>query len=427
MSEPVIHTENLGKRYRIGRQLPYKTFRETLMGLASVPFKRKNPDSENMIWALEDISFDIQQGEVIGIIGRNGAGKSTLLKILSRITKPTTGRARIRGRVGSLLEVGTGFHQELTGRENVYLNGAILGMRRAEIDRKFDEIVEFAEVEKFLDTPIKHFSSGMYVRLAFAVAAHLEPEILMVDEVLAVGDISFQKKSLGKMEGISKQGRTVLFVSHNMPSIQALCSRVLLLRSGILQMDGPADSVISKYLSEGLNLEAVEVDLKKHAGRSYSLEPALQKGWLLDKDGVKTNTFLMGESLTVGFRFESKRLVLNPGFGFGIEDENGKRIFTLDNYMAPSTGNTFISIRKGEAFLHIPNIQLLPGTYMISISFVEDQRLWVDYVEQALAFHVQPADVFGSGKIPQHSQGIIYVPGEVTVRQVDPEATLQES
>jgi lipopolysaccharide transport system ATP-binding protein len=267
MSEIAVRVEELSKQYRIGgSQASYKTLRESLIGAARAPFgrlRRSVPAStargqpsqapNDTIWALKDVSLSVQHGEVVGLIGRNGAGKSTLLKILSRITRPTEGRAVIKGRVGSLLEVGTGFHPELTGRENVYLNGAILGMHRTEIDHKFDEIVAFAEIEKFLDTPVKHYSSGMYVRLAFAVAAHLEPEILLVDEVLAVGDAAFQKKCLGKMGDVVQEGRTVLFVSHNMRAIKSLCSRVILLEGGELVLDDQAEVAIARYLSTGVS------------------------------------------------------------------------------------------------------------------------------------------------------------------------------
>jgi lipopolysaccharide transport system ATP-binding protein len=263
MSDLAIRVRGLGKEFQIGRlKMPYKTIRETLAGAVKIPYrliqrvKSESRESRPAIWALRDITFDVAPGEVIGIIGRNGAGKSTLLKILSRITEPTEGYAEIEGRVGSLLEVGTGFHSELTGRENVYLNGAILGMKRAEIARKFDEIVAFAEVEKFIDTPVKHYSSGMYLRLAFAVAAYMEPDILIVDEVLAVGDARFQKKCLNKMQNAGQQGRTVLFVSHNMPAITRLCERAILLDGGSVLRDGPAPEVVSGYLSSGLGTTA---------------------------------------------------------------------------------------------------------------------------------------------------------------------------
>lgn len=248
--KPIIEVKHIFKKYKIGEKQPYYSFRDTLVDLAKLPFKQKNKIKNNTFWALKDISFSVMPGEVIGIIGRNGAGKSTLLKILSRITPPTKGEVTLRGRVASLLEVGTGFHPELTGRENIYLNGAILGMRRLEINNKFDEIIEFAEISKFLDTPVKFYSSGMYMRLAFAIAAHLDPEILLVDEVLAVGDAQFQKKCLGKMKEVSEQGRTVLFVSHNMEAIKNLCLKALILEKGQLTKSGPASKITEFYLGE---------------------------------------------------------------------------------------------------------------------------------------------------------------------------------
>jgi len=268
MSGIAIRTENLSKQYRIGGpQKKYATLRETLTDVFVAPFRRAGKllhgqatgaaELDETIWALKDVFFEVKRGDVVGIIGRNGAGKSTLLKILSRITEPTAGFADIYGRVGSLLEVGTGFHQELTGRENIYLNGAILGMKKAEIERKFDEIVAFAEVERFIDTPVKHYSSGMYLRLAFAVAAHLEPEILLVDEVLAVGDARFQKKCLNKMQDVGQQGRTVLFVSHNMPAITRLCERAILLDEGRVMEDGPSHQVVSAYLNSDFGTTAI--------------------------------------------------------------------------------------------------------------------------------------------------------------------------
>ena len=253
MSDPVLAVEQLGKRYQLRHrqnEAPYSTLRDTIAGAVTAPFRRTNGASVTIddFWALRDVSFDAAAGEVVGIIGRNGAGKSTLLKILSRITEPTAGRVTLRGRIASLLEVGTGFHPELTGRENIFLNGAILGMTRQEIRRNFDSIVAFAEVERFLDTPVKRYSSGMYVRLAFAVAAHLEPDILVIDEVLAVGDAEFQKKSLGKMHDVSRGGRTVLFVSHNMAAVQALCSRTIWLDRGQVAAEGATSTVIASYL-----------------------------------------------------------------------------------------------------------------------------------------------------------------------------------
>ena len=295
MSDIAIRVENLGKRYRIGQREPYKTLRDVMANVFTAPFRRwkkpnfpipqsasQDPKSDH-IWALEDVSFEIRQGEVVGIIGQNGAGKSTLLKILSRTTEPTEGYAEIYGRIGSLLEVGTGFHPELTGRENIYLNAAILGMKRREIDRKFDEIVAFSEIEKFLDTPVKHYSSGMYVRLAFAVAAHLEPEILLVDEVLAVGDVAFQKKCMGKMEDVSKsEGRTILFVSHNMRTILQLCNRGLLLSKGRVSADGYSREIVERYLriSSPIDTDISNVIRQLPSDPSFCLESVgiTQKG-----------------------------------------------------------------------------------------------------------------------------------------------------
>ena len=251
--QSIIKAEKISKQYRIGApQAAYSTMREALVTTLRSPLKHftsNGSSSKEFIWALENVSFEVRPGEVVGIIGRNGAGKSTLLKILSRITEPTTGKIELYGRVGSLLEVGTGFHSELSGAENIFLSGSILGMTRKEIAAKFDEIVAFAEVKKFIDTPVKRYSSGMYVRLAFAVAAHLEPEILLLDEVLSVGDISFQKKCLGKMSEVSRDGRTVIFVSHNMSSIIRICSRCILIEGGKIEADGPVESVIRGYLA----------------------------------------------------------------------------------------------------------------------------------------------------------------------------------
>ena len=255
MTRAAIRTDRLRKRYRVGQvrgAFSYKTLRDTIADAMSAPFRRRPESASPHIWALDGVSVTIDPGEVVGLIGRNGSGKSTLLKVLSRITRPTEGEAELVGRVGSLLEVGTGFHPELTGRENIFLNGAILGMRRVEIRRKFDDIVDFSGVSQFIDTPVRHYSSGMYVRLAFAVAAHLEPEILLIDEVLAVGDAAFQRQCLGKMQDVSRQGRTVIFVSHNMPAITRLCARAVLLNNGRVVDDGPADTVVARYLTSEL-------------------------------------------------------------------------------------------------------------------------------------------------------------------------------
>ncbi|MFA4966502.1 MAG: polysaccharide ABC transporter ATP-binding protein [Thermoleophilia bacterium] len=303
MTEYAISISGLGKRYTIGAAAERsKTLRDALTSAAAAPLRRlrhagSSTGRVNTIWALRDVSFDVEPGQVIGIIGRNGAGKSTLLKILSRITEPTTGRALIHGRVGSLLEVGTGFHQELSGRENIYLNGAILGMTRAEIGRKFDEIVAFSEIGEFLDTPVKRYSSGMFVRLAFAVAAHLEPEILLVDEVLAVGDLSFQRKCLGQMEEIAGTGRTVFFVSHNMNAVRSLCTRAVQIDGGRLVADGHTEDVVRNYIVEQTTDSATKLDLARPIGKEGEL--LLTGLRVLDPRGKAGGPFHSKEELTV--------------------------------------------------------------------------------------------------------------------------------
>jgi lipopolysaccharide transport system ATP-binding protein len=337
MSDIAIKAENLGKRYTIGHQKEKgnrTTFREALIKNAwdlwnkTKDLVRGKPiiqgDTQEEVWALRDVSFEIRRGESVGIIGRNGAGKSTLLKILSRITEPTTGRVTIQGRVASLLEVGTGFHSELSGRENIYLNGTILGMTRAEIKRKFDEIVAFAEVEKYLDTPVKRYSSGMYVRLAFAVAAHLEPEILVVDEVLAVGDAEFQKKCLGKMGDVTTAGRTVLFVSHNMAAVRTLCSLVLLLKSGRPQLIGPTHQVISEY--ERFESTEVRAEWTALGYDDAGSGTRLRKIEIVDSHNQKRSIFSSSEAILLKFTVEVTKPDENLKIGFDLT-RNGTTLF----------------------------------------------------------------------------------------------------
>jgi lipopolysaccharide transport system ATP-binding protein len=338
MSETVIRVENLSKRYIIGHQRNrHDGLRHRIEDALRSPFRwlrgrKGEPTGEKEeFWALKDVSFDVKQGEVVGIIGRNGAGKSTLLKILSRITEPTTGRIRIKGRVASLLEVGTGFHPELTGRENIFLNGAILGMSKVEIKRKFDEIVAFSEIEKFLDTPVKRYSSGMYVRLAFAVAAHLEPEILIVDEVLAVGDASFQKKCLGKMQDVSSRGRTVLFVSHSMPTILRLCQRVVLLQGGSLTGDGPADEITRQYLSSGTNRAAERVweTPEKAPGDQVARLHAVR---VRDALGEVAETIDVSESFEIEVEYWNLQDRVKPTVSIHLTNEEGVLLFVSNDF-----------------------------------------------------------------------------------------------
>ena len=338
MSDIAIRVENLSKEYHIGKkQNSYKTLRDTLADAFIAPFRKARKllkgyaigatEMDETIWALKDVSFEVKKGEVVGIIGRNGAGKSTLLKILSRITEPTTGFAEVWGRVGSLLEVGTGFHPELSGRENVYLNGAILGMKRSEINRKFDEIVGFAEIEKFIDTPVKHYSSGMYLRLAFSVAAHLEPDILIVDEVLAVGDMRFQKKCLNKMQDVGQEGRTVLLVSHNMNAISRLCNRSLLIEEGKLQMDSQTSDVISRYMTHGIQTTTMKewTDLHNAPGDDIVRLCAVR---------AKNTEFQIVETINIRqpINIELEYHVLKPGHilipYFNVYNEHSILIFT---------------------------------------------------------------------------------------------------
>src|SRR6266513_536252 len=336
MSDTVIRVENLGKKYIIGHQgNGHRTLRDVLADAISFrSFRNQKSEIRNLksepFWALKDVSFEVKPGEVVGIIGRNGAGKSTLLKILSRITEPTAGRVRIKGRVASLLEVGTGFHPELTGRENIFLNGAILGMSRVEIKAKFDEIAAFAEVEQFLDTPVKRFSSGMYVRLAFAVAAHLEPEILIVDEVLAVGDAQFQKKCLGKMQDVSTQGRTILFVSHNMSIVQRLCERAIILQRGSLVISGPSAKVVPHYLRQLSRRGPLPLDTRRDREGSGMLRFISVE--LAADNHVRVPVFQCGATAILSLRFKStaERELRNVRIAIGIDNESEQRIFLLD-------------------------------------------------------------------------------------------------
>ncbi|MCC7119858.1 MAG: ABC transporter ATP-binding protein [Anaerolineales bacterium] len=329
MSNIAIHVQGVGKQYRIGgQQTGYRTFRESLTGLikSSAGWIQGKKSKTETFWALDDVSFEVKQGEAIGIIGRNGAGKSTLLKILSRITKPTKGRVELYGRVASLLEVGTGFHPELTGRDNIYLNGAILGMSRVEINRKFDEIVEFSGVERFLDTPVKHYSSGMYVRLAFAVAAHLEPEILVVDEVLAVGDAEFQKKCLGKMEDVAHGGRTVLFVSHNMSAIGHLCQNAVWIDQGRLQMQDTSNRVISAYLLSGTTTEG-QVQWANGLSQPGVTEFKFTSIRIVDETGISTSTLDIGKPFWIEISYTINETLPYCRVGINVYSDTGEVVF----------------------------------------------------------------------------------------------------
>jgi lipopolysaccharide transport system ATP-binding protein len=387
----IVKVEHLGKRYRLGaRQAAYGTLRETLSGIARAPLRalQRNGSAPNpFLWAVDDISFEIGAGEVVGIIGRNGAGKSTLLKLLSRITEPTAGKIELYGRVGSLLEVGTGFHPELTARENVYLNGSILGMTRVEIANKFDEIIEFAEVEKFLDTPVKHFSSGMYLRLGFAVAAHLEPEILIVDEVLAVGDGRFQRKCLNKMQDVGKQGRTVLFVSHNMPAITRLCPRTILLDAGKVISDGPSHRVVSDYLSSGLGTTAMRSwsDLETAPGNEIV---RLRTVRVCTEDSVVTEAFDIRKPVFIEMEYE----VLKSGHelvpNYHVYNEEGVLAFVAIE-ADPEWSRQLRPVGRYVTRALIPGNFLSEGTLFVGAAISTMDPVVVHFFErEAVAFQV---------------------------------------
>jgi lipopolysaccharide transport system ATP-binding protein len=417
MNDTAIRVDHLSKLYRIGRsQVPYKTLRDTVADLSlrvskfiRRPFFRRSASdsahSNDTIWALKDVSFEVKRGEVVGIIGRNGAGKSTLLKILSRITEPTEGYAEIYGRVGSLLEVGTGFHPELTGRENIYLNAAILGMKKHEIQRKFDEIVSFAEIEKFLDTPVKHYSSGMYVRLAFAVAAHLDPEILLVDEVLAVGDAAFQKKCLGKMSGVAKDGRTVFFVSHNMAAVNRLCHWGIWLENGQIALRGEVENVVASYIGGDAKNEG------ERSWRSAQDSPGNEKLRLrgiriLNSVHKVTSSVDIRKPFFVEITYELFRTLPSIRVAFQLVRGDGTVVFTSSD---SEDGLWQGKVRQKGVYTsrcEIPGNFLNEGQYTLTVSadlpFVEK----ICIVENVLSFHVDQTGGV-SGRFPEKWAGVI--------------------
>jgi len=417
MSDIAISVSGLGKRYRIGaQQQMYRTLREKLNDKAMAPIRAArhmltrngngngNGRSSELIWALKDVSFDVRRGEVVGIIGRNGAGKSTLLKILSRITEPTEGYADITGRLASLLEVGTGFHPELTGRVNILLNGSILGMRRTEILRKFDEIVAFAEIEKFIDTPVKHYSSGMYVRLAFAVAAHLEPEILLVDEVLAVGDAGFQKKCLGKMGEVAQEGRTVLFVSHNMAAVQRLCSNSLWLADGRIHAYGSTRAIVKDYLStHNRNLKADQwLDLTR-SSRIGSGEVRF-KSISYSVPGSEAATPVTYEPLEFCLELESDVTRAIGSISVTLSDHHGNRLVNADTLIHGSSvkfeeGSNLIRVKLDKLFLN-------PGNYVVGLWVADPISGPFDYVDAAAQIDVTKPAHQGAGQTPDN-EGLV--------------------
>ncbi|MEX2139924.1 MAG: ABC transporter ATP-binding protein [Pirellulales bacterium] len=400
---PAIVVENLGKSYRVQHQQTrggYKTLRESLTSAAARPLNRlrrrldpqsslPDPTSETF-WALSDVNFEVQPGEVVGIIGRNGAGKSTLLKILSRITKPTTGRVTINGRVGSLLEVGTGFHPELTGRENIFMNGSILGMSRREIQRKFDEIVDFSGVERFLDTPVKRFSSGMQVRLAFAVAAHLEPEIIIVDEVLAVGDMEFQRKCLGKMGDVANSGRTVFFVSHNMAAIESLCESGILMERGRIASHGPIHNVVGTYCETLL----AATHRNSHHGSNAPLNGVIRSVQLVDRNSGEARFIKLGDDLLLSIQLDLPNHDNHPTIGVGFDDLSGTRLLTVHTPLTCVVPGVRGHCR---VVCHVPRLPLPPGDYWIKVA-VSGSGVSADSLDRALLLHISEGDPFHDGR-----------------------------
>jgi lipopolysaccharide transport system ATP-binding protein len=419
-----IRVNNINKIYRIGvKDKIHDSFAGALFDFMKSPitnFKKyrslykfddiasleSDPDfqQEDIIWAVKDVSFEMKKGEVLGLIGGNGAGKSTLLKILARITDPTSGRAEIHGRMSSLLEVGTGFHQELTGRENVYLNGTILGMKKREVDRKFDEMVDFSGIEKFIDTPVKRYSSGMKVRLAFAVAAFMEPEILLVDEVLAVGDATFQTKCIGKMSEVSRQGRTIIFVSHNMAAIEHLCQRVILLEKGMVKLDTDPSHAISEYF-ESISSYAKIKDLAK-VPRKVGYSPVIQKVEFLNQKGNAVSTVQSGDPLTVRIHYKHSDILKDPYFGLIFETLVGVKVFWVQSKM--QKGPLPDLADAGIIDCKIPRLPLLAGTYFVTVG-CGSQLEQLDHIERGTELQIAEADVFGTGKKPNPKVALIFV------------------
>lgn len=407
MSDSIISVENLSKRYFIGRNAEQGDgFRHILERAVRAPFammkgaaREKRAKTEEF-WAVRDVSIEIKRGEMIGIIGRNGAGKSTLLKLLSRITEPTRGKISLRGRVASLLEVGTGFHPELSGRENIYLNGAILGMSRVEIKRKFDEITAFAEIDKFLDTPVKRYSSGMYVRLAFAVAAHLEPEILIVDEVLAVGDAEFQKKCLGKMEDVSaKEGRTVILVSHQMPAIQNLCTRCLLMDRGELIQEGKTDDIVAAYMSKGTELAMGGLGNRPdRAGEGNVRVTAID---LRDESGQIISEAIAGQNIYVSLAYSVKEGMELDSCIICVEIcKDLNKFFALSSDLVDRRKIKLAG--NGRIDFMIKDWPLSGGSYHVNI-YIESQKVMQDYLNDASVIETIDGDFYGTGKL--HHEG----------------------
>jgi lipopolysaccharide transport system ATP-binding protein len=424
MGESVIKVEDVSKLYRLG-VISTGTLRSDIglwiakkRGKEEEYYKIGEKENNDLIWALKNVSFDVKQGEVLGIVGNNGAGKSTLLKILSRVTEPTNGEIKVKGRIASLLEVGTGFHPELTGRENIFLNGAILGMSKKEIKSKFDEIVEFSGVEKYIDTPVKRYSSGMYVRLAFAVAAHLEPEILIVDEVLAVGDTDFQKKCMGKMNDVSKEGRTILFVSHSMPAVKSLCTRAVLLRDGKVSMEGNVGEVIDNYLGSGIKLS--ETGLIPDKVSTWSTGQAKFKSLLLkNSSGQSVSTLYYNQPFKVELIIETQSDLSEIIIDFSLGSFESRNTYTSSF----DVEKKFISLKRGVHQISVDiNPNLLPGNYCFYLGMhdMANSGTSMDYIERIGTVEVLPITNNAENRFPLNvSPGQVRIDGMLKFNQIN--------
>ncbi len=414
MSRPIIEVTHLSKVYRLG-EIGASSLREEMSRLWSRKSGTDAAQAEREFWALRDVSFTVQPGEVVGIIGRNGAGKSTLLKVLSRITEPTSGHAVLRGRVASLLEVGTGFHPDLSGRDNIFLNGAILGMKRAEIRAKLDEIVAFAEVEKFIDTPVKRYSSGMYVRLAFAVAAHLEPEILILDEVLAVGDAEFQKKCLGRMKDVAAEGRTVLFVSHDMSNTTRLCDRGVLLAGGRVEFQGDISATVARYLGDSISREGFAL-LKDHANRSGSGAAQFRSVELL-QGGARCTTLAFGQPVVLRVGVEVLKPAVTAKLAAIISTSDGVPIHGLESAIEGRTWQ--VGAGHHEFEIAVAQLRLVPGSYTLDLWLGDLLNERLDYVRHVLTFQVVQTPESGLAASLHRNNGIVFLPAGWQHRRLD--------
>jgi lipopolysaccharide transport system ATP-binding protein len=420
-----ITVEELSKRYELGALQHETQLRDQLVHLLRAPFRRREP--KEILWALRDVSFKVDEGEVVGIIGRNGAGKSTLLKILSKITYPTSGRVRARGRVASLLEVGTGFHEELTGRENIFLNGSILGMKKKEVDAKLDAIVEFSGVERFIDTPIKRYSSGMRLRLGFAVAAHLEPDVLIVDEVLAVGDAAFQKKCISAMQDLRGGGRTVLFVSHNMAAVENLCSRGIWITNGSIRLDGPTHEVIEAYMGSFASADSAFRELTAAEGRRGTGEIRFTRVEFLSTDRNLQTVTRCGKSLVIRLHYRANEPIERPAFALKIYTELGTLVTDTGTWLH---GLDIPLVPAGDGYLEleIDSLNIMPGRYSLSLfldSCVE-KRVY-DSLEHAVHLDIEEAPIYGTSRRIDSRFGLVFFPQRWRLDGIGSGATVEVS